>query len=140
MRPTLSPSARVKELPPVEVRLAALPNSPGKGAGGADAVGTGGSALRAACCPAVRGCGGASKGCVGSDSAGAGLDSAAGGLDLAGGAELDLTGGAVRALTGTGSASALRTGGSGLGCTVGGSTSSAGLPDGAVGLEISAVM
>src|ERR1017187_6717933 len=112
MRPTLSPSARVKELPPVEVRLAALPNSPGKGAGGADAVGTGGSALREACCPAARGCGGASKGWVGSDSASAGLDSGspgtdfAGVTDLAGGADLATTGGALRGLTGGGSASA----------------------------------
>src|ERR1035437_8569390 len=54
MRPTLSPSARVSELPPVEVRLAALLNSPGKGGGGAGAAGTGGSALRSANWPAAR--------------------------------------------------------------------------------------
>ena len=48
MRPTLSPNARVSELPPVDVRLAPLLNSPGKGAGGADATGTAGSVLRAA--------------------------------------------------------------------------------------------
>ena len=41
MRPTLRPSARVSELPPVDVRLAPLLNSPGSGAGGADAAGTG---------------------------------------------------------------------------------------------------
>src|ERR1035438_3779199 len=119
MRPTLSPSARVNELPPLEVRLAALLNSPGIGAGGADAVGTGGSAFREACCPAERGCGGTSKGWVGSDSAGAGLDSASAGVDfvigadLAGGADLATTGGAL------------------LGVTGGKSASAAGLPDGA---------
>src|ERR1035441_9974046 len=48
MRPTLRPSARVSELPPVEVRLAALPNSPGNSTGGAEAAGTGGSAWSAA--------------------------------------------------------------------------------------------
>src|ERR1035437_10302667 len=55
MRPTLSPSARVSELPPVEVRLAALSNSPGKGGGGAGAAGTGGSVLRSVGYPAARG-------------------------------------------------------------------------------------
>src|ERR1035441_418639 len=133
MRPTLSPSARVNELPPLEVRLAALLNSPGKGAGGADAVGTGGSALREACCPAARGCGGTSNGWGGSDSTGAGGD-------LAGGTDLATTGGAILGVTGVGSASALRTGVSVLGRTAGWSASTAGLPDGAFGLEISALM
>src|ERR1039457_4428032 len=97
MRPTLSPSARVNELPPLEVRLAALLNSPGIGAGGAEAVGTGGSALREICCPVARGCGGTSKGCVDSESAAAGFAS---GADLADGADLAITGKALLGLTG----------------------------------------
>src|ERR1035441_3573071 len=126
MRPTLSPSARVNELPPLDVRLAALLYSPGKGAGGADAAGTGGSALREACCPAARGCGGTSNGWVGSDSAGAGLDSTGAGVDFVVGADLardaDLVtpGGAIRGVTGGGSASAFR---------AGALLSAAGLPD-----------
>src|ERR1035441_3115692 len=88
MRPTLSPSARVNELPPLEVRLAALLNSPGKGAGGADAVGTWAAVFREACCPAARGCGGTSNGWVGSDSAGVGLDSTGAGVDFVVGADL----------------------------------------------------
>src|ERR1019366_2970996 len=129
MRPTLSPSARVSELPPLDVRLAALLYSPGRDAGGLDAVGTGGSALRDACCPTARGCGGTSKGWVGSDSAGAGLDSASagvdfvGGTDLAGGADLATTGGVLLGMTGGESASAFRTGLSVLGLTGGGSAS-----------------
>src|ERR1035441_8559303 len=126
MRPTLSPSARVNELPPLEVRLAALLNSPGKGAGGADAVGTGGSALREDCCPAARGCGGTSNGWVGSDSTGAGGDLASAGddfdgvTDLAGG-DLATTGGAILGVTDCVSALGFRAGASGPAFAGGGS-------------------
>src|SRR4051812_46579729 len=44
MRPTLRPSARVRELPPVEVRFAARPNSPGRGISGAVIMGAGAGA------------------------------------------------------------------------------------------------
>src|SRR3954453_23623478 len=52
MRPTFKPSARVRELPPVDVRLAPLLNSPGAGAGWIMGIGSvidaaGGEVLRA---------------------------------------------------------------------------------------------
>jgi len=52
------------------------------------------------------------------------LDSASAGLDLAGGVDLASTGGLLLGLTGGGSASAFRTGVSGLGCTTRGSNRS----------------
>src|ERR1035438_5473013 len=96
MRPTLSPRARVSELPPVEVRLAALPNSPGNSTGGAEAAGTGGSAWSAAGSAAPRGSADASPGSAGGA-----------GLDLAAAADLPLSGGEVLRLSRSGSATVL---------------------------------
>src|ERR1035438_5838037 len=106
MRPTLSPRARVSELPPVEVRLAALPNSPGESTGGAgevaaaDGAGTGGSAWSVSAPAAPRGAD-ASPGSAGGVTT-ATADGA--GLDLAAGAGLTLSGAAVLSLSGSGSA------------------------------------
>src|ERR1035437_3677759 len=137
MRPTLSPSARVSELPAVEVRLAALPNSPGKAAGGGDAAGTGGSALRAADRETPRDSPDRAGDSTSSDS-----PATAGGTDwdLAGGADLAFTGGAVLGLTGSGSASVLKAGVTGPGGTSGGSASIGCAPAGATGLEITALI
>src|ERR1039458_2006053 len=108
MRPTLRPSARVSELPPVEVRLAALPNSPGNSTGGAEAAGTGGSAWSAAGSAAPRGSADASPGSAGGVTA---ATAAGAGLDLAAAADLPLSGGEVLSLSGSGSATVLTAGG-----------------------------
>src|ERR1039458_6748845 len=136
MRPTLRPSARVSELPPVEVRLAALPNSPGNSTGGAEAAGTGGSAWSAAGSAAPRGSADASPGSAGDVTA---ATAAGAGLDLGAAADLPLSGGEVLSLSGSGSATVLTAGISTL-STAGGSACPGGLPGGAPGSAISARM
>ena len=111
MRPTFRPSARVRELPPLDVRLAPLLNSPGAGAAtvgwmtGIGSVGSaaGGEARRAS---AVRSTG------------------------STGGAALAFTTGTFRSLSGNGSGSAFSTGASTFSSNGGGCTAGAGLPAG----------
>src|ERR1022692_1888178 len=143
MRPTLSPRARVSELPPVEVRLAALPNSPGESTGGAgevaaaDGAGTGGSAWSASAPAAPRDSAGDSPGSAGGVTAAtaAGAD-----LDLAAGAGPALSGAAVLSLSGSGSATVLTAGISTLSTSGGWAASPGGFPGSARGSAISARM
>src|SRR5664279_3035072 len=137
MRPTLRPSARVSELPPVEVRLAALPNSPGNSTGGPEAAGTGGSASSAAGSAAPRGSADASPGSAGGVTA---ATAAGAGLDLAAAADLPLSGGEVLSLSGSGSATVLTAGVSTLSTSGGWAASPGGLPGEAPGSAISARM
>src|SRR6185369_17205956 len=120
MRPTLSPNARVSELPPVEVRLAPLLNSPGNGAGGADAASPAGSVLRAA-------------GWAGRGSAGELTGSASG-------VALVLGEGEVARLFGSGSDCVLSTGLAGQSSTKAGFPAPGGLTAGATGGGSSALI